>query len=148
MTASKSTPSEGQEPSDTGIDNSNAPAAIAARWWDEADYDIENADDWEPLEFGSYSVGSILPAETGASGEAFAVSWLLEDGHFDDRTVEVFYDRGGVFASFEASSEDGEVRNGAHVGLDPDEAREFAALLYQAAEEFERRPKADPWDSQ
>jgi len=119
-------------------------AALAATRWENEDYDIENAEDWEPIEGGSYTTGTFVPATMRTSGEGAVTSWLLEDAEFEDRTTEVFYDTSGVHVTIEGSSED--LYGGAIGEFDPDEAKQLAAALFQAAEEYDRRSEVDDAD--
>lgn len=119
-------------------------AALAATRWDSEDYDIENAENWEPPTGGTFETGTFTPKLVTTSGDGKIGGWLLEDTDFTERTMEVFYDDGGVHLTIEGKGDD--VRGGGLAELDTDQARNLAAALYQAAEELDRRPEADDAD--
>ena len=119
-------------------------AALAATRWENEDYEIENADEWEPLKGGSYTTGTFVPESMRTSGEGAVAGWLLEDDEFEDRTVEVFYDTSGVHLTIEGSGDD--LYGGAIGEFEPDAAKQLAAALFQAAEEYDRRPEVDDAD--
>lgn len=122
----------------------SAVAALAATRWDNEDYDIENAEEWEPIDSGTYETGRFSPDYLSASGQGKFASWLLEDDDLPERTMEVFYSPQAVHLTFEGS--DGDVRAGGLADLTTDQARDLAAALYQAAEELDRRPVVDDAD--
>lgn len=109
-------------------------AALAATRWENEDYDIEN---WDPMEGGSYTTGSFTPTSMRTSGDGTVAGWLLEADDLVQMTVEVFYDTSGVHLTIEGNGDD--VYGGAQSEFDPHEAKEAAAALYQAAEEYQRR---------
>jgi len=119
-------------------------AALAATRWENEDYDIENADEWEPLKGGIYETGTFTPAALTTSGDGKVAGWLLEGDDFSERAVEVFYDPSAVHLSFEGS--DGDLRAGGLAELTTEQARELAAALFQAAEELDRRPGGNDAD--
>ena len=119
-------------------------AALAATRWDGEDYDIENAENWEPPTGGTFQTGTFTPTLVTTSADGQIGGWLLEDTDFTERTMEVFYDADGVHLTIEGKG-DG-VRGGGLAELDTDQARDLAAALYQAAEELDRRPEVDDAD--
>ena len=110
--------------------------AAAARW-DNEKYDIENADEWEPMDGGTYETGQFTPSALTTSGDGTVAGWLIEDDKLTERTMEVFYDPSAVHLTFEGKSD--ELRAGGLAELTTDQAREIAAALFQAAEELDRR---------
>lgn len=119
-------------------------AALAAARWDDAEYDIDAVDEWGPLEGGVYRTGRFSPASLLASGDDPDGRWLVEDDDLSDRTLDVTYAQEGVEIAIEGSAED--TRAGALASLSPEQAREIAAALYQAAEELERRTETSEGD--
>lgn len=115
-------------------------AAAAAASWEDADYDIENVDEWgdkiEHVNIGSFGLSLFRSnADLGYSG------FLVENDSVEEPTAEVWYDGDGVTVSLEADLADGHY-SGSAGEFDPDEAREFAVAIYQAAEELERWQEA------
>lgn len=119
----------------------SAVAALAGTRFDDADYEIENVDEWGPID-GTYLIESFSPAAVNASGDGTVASWLLEDHELEDRTAEVFYNQSGVLLAFEATGKERNVRTGSRSEFTPEQAKELAAALYQAAEELQRRREA------
>jgi hypothetical protein len=119
----------------------NGVAAIAATRWDNEEYDIENAENWDTMEGGSYTTGKFDPSAMRASGEGSVASWSIDPSEFDERVVEVYYDTSGVHVSMEGNS-DG-LYGGALGQFDPEEAKQLAAAIYQAAEMYDRHPRGD-----
>lgn len=119
----------------------SAVAALAASQWDDEPYNIEDAEQWDPLSGGTYPTGSVSPGALSSSGYGPATKWLLEDDAFTDRRLEVYYSPDGVHITAEATADGEGVRSGSVAELDPEQAREIAAALYRAAEEYERRPE-------
>ena len=118
-----------------------AVAAAAATRLDNEEYDIENADQWEPLSGGTYQIGQFTAQMLTASGQGAVGGWLVERGVLDDCLVEVFYSTDGITVALEGDA--GDVRASTGAELAPDQAREIGAALYQAAEELEARRAAD-----
>lgn len=121
-----------------------AVATLAGTRWENEGYDIENADEWEPLDGGTYNTGSFTPMELMSSGEGEFAGWLIEDDDLSERTMEVFYDSNAIHLSFEGSG--GDMRAGGLGSLSPDQARNLGAALYQAGEELEWRREANDAD--
>lgn len=119
-------------------------AALAATRWDGEDYDIENAENWEPPTGDTFQTGTFTPKLVTTSADGKIGGWLLEDTDFTERTMEVFYDSSGVHLTIEGKGDD--VRGGGLAELDTEQARNLAAALYQAAEELDRRPGVDDAD--
>ncbi|WP_418280816.1 hypothetical protein [Halorubrum sp. DTA98] len=112
-------------------------AALAAARWNDAEYDIDAVDEWGPIKGGLYTTGVFSPESLLTSGNDPAADWLVEDDDLTDRTLEVTYDSEGVQLAIEGSAED--TRAGGLAEVSPEQAREIAAAIFQAAEELERR---------
>lgn len=111
-------------------------AAGAAANWEDAEYDIENVDEWgENIEH--VNIGSFNPSEFRSDADLGYSGFLVENDSVERPTAEVWYDNGGVTVSLEADLEGGDYAGNAGE-FDPDEARELAVAIYQAAEELER----------
>ncbi|ELZ21481.1 hypothetical protein C475_18726 [Halosimplex carlsbadense 2-9-1] len=117
-------------------------AALAATRWEQEDYDIDNVEEWAPLEDGGYTTGEFTPSTLTTSwGNEFS-GGAFPDEKFSERTVTVFYDTTDVNLCFEGRDGDpgdGGLRAGGLIQLTPEQARELGASLYQAGEELERR---------
>lgn len=111
-------------------------AAGAAANWDAAEYDIENVDEWgdrvEHVEIGSFD-----PASFRSSGDLGCSGYLVENQDVERPTAEVWYDGSGVALTLEAALDGGDY-SGAVGEFTPEEARELAVAVYQAAEELEQ----------
>jgi hypothetical protein len=117
-------------------------AAVAASRWNAEGYDIENVDEWDPVDGGAYQTGTFTPEYLIASGhDGDRAEWLFERGDFPDETIEVHYDKSGVSIALEGAGESH--RAGSLANLTPEQARQLGAALYQAGEELERRKSAD-----
>jgi len=114
--------------------------ALAATRWDAEGFGPEDVDGWAGPTGGVRETGQFAPTWMLTSGEGPAASWRMENQKFDERTLRVLYDHGGVQVDIEAEG-DG-VRGGALVELQPEQARELAVSLYQAAEEQEAAREA------
>jgi hypothetical protein len=110
-------------------------AALAATRWDNEGFGPGDVDGWEGPTGGVRETGEFAPTWMLTSGEGPAAMWRMGDRKFDERTLHVLYDHDGVQVDVEAEG-DG-VRGGALVELQPEQARELAVSLYQAAEEQE-----------
>ncbi len=119
-------------------------AVAAVGCWDDEDYDIENVDEWEPMDGGTYETGRLTPSRLRASGDGTVAGWLIEEDTFTNRTMEVFYNSSAVHLTFEGKSE--ELRAGGLAELTTDQARDLAAALFQAAEELDQRREANNAD--
>lgn len=149
MTANDSTPLSTKEAPDESTDIeptrrqflAGAAAVAAARWEDE-DYDPANVDGWEPIVGAGYVTGEfdVGPALGGITTEYFDI----EFGRDELAAVDIVagYDRDGVTLTIEANG-DGPVRQGVLADLSPDDARELAGALYQAAWEYDNNEVAD-----
>lgn len=115
-------------------------AAAIARWEDE-DYSLENVEEWDPIDGGIYTTGEFSPGYLRTSGDGVYSSWGVEDDDLQDRSLVVFYDRDGVNVTMEGEGDN--VYGGALTELDTEEAKEFAAAVFQAAEELEQRRQVD-----
>lgn len=115
-------------------------AALAAARWDAEGFGPEDVDGWEGPTGGIRETGEFSPMRMLTSGEGPAAMWRMEDRKFEKRTLRVLYDHGGVQVDIEAEG-DG-VRGGTLVELQPDQARQLAVSLYQAAEEQESACKS------
>lgn len=107
---------------------------------DAEDYDLENVDEWEPMG-SSYQTGSFGFKSASASGRTGRATWEFEPEDFDDRTAVVWYNADGLRVILEAAGP--EARSGFSAGLDAEQAKEFAAAIYQAAIEHEARLEAE-----
>ncbi len=121
----------------------SAVAAAAAARWDDEDYDIENVDEWEPMDGDTYRTATFTPRYLSATGEGKFASWVLEDEDLPERTMDVFYRTEAVHLTFEGADRERDVRAGSLADLSTDQAKELAAALYQAAEELRRREATD-----
>lgn len=111
-------------------------AAGATVNWENAEYDIENVDEWgEKIEH--VNIGSFDPSAFRSDADLGCSGFLVENDSVERPTAEVWYDNGGVTVSLEADLVDDDYAGNAGE-FDPDEAREFAVAIYQAAEELER----------
>jgi hypothetical protein len=113
-------------------------AALAASRWENEDYDIQNVENWDPLGNDLYVTGAITPDEVTASTDGEYGRLTFNDEDFTERTAQVTYWTDGVSLDIEATGA-GNVRAGQLLGLTTDQARELAAILFQAAEELDRR---------
>ncbi|QDX41784.1 hypothetical protein [Salarchaeum sp. JOR-1] len=120
-------------------------AALAASRWENEDYDIQNVENWEPLGTSLYVTGEITPDEVTASADGEYGRLTFNDDDFTERLAQVTYWTEGVSLEIEAKG-DGNVRAGQLTGLTTDEARELATILFQAAEELDRRREVDDAD--
>lgn len=111
-------------------------AVLASARWDEEPYDIEDAENWDPVET-DHTTGQFTPSRIWTSCDGPIGGLQIRD-ELDDHDLDVWYDAGGVNVDFEGRSE--EFRATAGCTFSPKEARELAAALYQAAEELDRRP--------
>lgn len=118
------------------LDSKSGVGTLAAARWASEDYDIENIKEWGPMEDGIYTVGKFTPAYFSTSGEGKACSWLLEGHDLTESEVEVHYDPDEVHMTMQGEGEG--IRGGTLVALDPEQAKEIGAALYQAGEELER----------
>lgn len=112
-------------------------ASLAAARWAGEDYDIENVDEWDAPD-GLYTTGEFAPESLRGDGRGQIGEWCIRDRDLTDRTVTTCYDERGVNLFVEGSG--GELSTGCSIKIAPDTAKELAAALYQAAEEFEKRP--------
>ncbi|RYJ08354.1 hypothetical protein ELS19_17535 [Halogeometricum borinquense] len=112
-------------------------ADLAAVRLDAEDYEIDNADEWGTMGCQSFYTGTFTPNSIQTSGDGTVAGWLLEDDDLDERTLEVFYDTGGVHVAIEGSGE--AVFGSTGCEFSPKLAKQVAAALYQAAEELQRR---------
>ncbi|SDK17231.1 hypothetical protein SAMN05216226_1313 [Halovenus aranensis] len=119
-------------------------ADLAAARLDTEDYDIDNADEWEPIGSQTFYTGSFTPESVQTSGDGTVAGWLLEDEDLDERTLEVFYDTGGVHIAIEGSGE--AVFGSTGCEFPPQLAKQVAAAMYQAAIEQERRSEGTDGD--
>lgn len=115
----------------------SAVAALAGTRWDNEDYDVANVENWDDVDCGSYCTGSFSPLEVNTNGDGPISGWLLEDDELDERMTEVFYTSDAVFISVEGRGEN--IYSGSRGGFEPDQAKQVAAALYQAAEELQQR---------
>jgi hypothetical protein len=139
----ESNPAKGQESSERAIEESPVSrreymagvASLAAVRWDSEDYDIENADEWEPLKRGIYETGTFVPLAISSNGRGASASWMIEDDQLQERALQVWYDPESVHIAFEGESD--ETYAGGLAELEPEQAKELGAALYQAAVEYE-----------
>lgn len=129
MTANESTPTEGHE--SIARKNSLVDLRVAGPI-----VEIESCD---PMGGGNFRTGMFTPEKIKTNGNGSSCNWMVDDGQLTERTVEIYYDREGVHVVLEGKGDD--VHGDAKAMVDVDQAREFAAALYQAAEELDRRPK-------
>lgn len=120
-------------------------AAAVARWEDE-EYDLENVEEWDPMDTHSFTTGEFTPEAAGTNGEAPYSGWMVEDDVLNERKATVFYDADGVTVSIGGDSDDG-MWFGSHVEFTPADAKEYAAAVFQAAEELERRREVENGDN-
>lgn len=114
-------------------------AAGAAANWEESDYDIENVEEWGD-EIEHVSIGRFTPLAYAGSADLGHSGFSVERRDVTDPMTAVWYNRRGVIVSLEAEWELGEydAYSGGSADFDPDEARDLAVAIYQAAEELER----------
>jgi len=120
-------------------------AALAATRWESEDYDIDNVENWGPLGSSLYITGEITPDEVTASADGKYGGVAFNDDDFTERVAQVTYWSEGVSLDIEAKGDEN-VRSGVLAGLTTDQARELAAMLYQAAEELDQRREVDDAD--
>jgi hypothetical protein len=118
----------------------SALGALAATRWDAEGFD-DPPEEWDPIE-GPMDVVDVDPARPSLTGEGPLGGFLLDRDDVADAALSVWYDRPGVYVSLEVEGE-GDVYAGGSGMLDPDQARDLAVALYQAAEELERRPDGE-----
>lgn len=108
---------------------------------EEEDHDIENVEEWG--EFDSvYDVGSYSPHSVSFKADGEVSAFLFEDKFFDEREAEVFYDSSSVTISLQAKGED-PLSASAGAEFTPEEAKEIAVGIFQAAEEMSRWLEAE-----
>lgn len=120
----------------------SAVAGLAASNWAAEDYDIEDADEWDPATPGHYFTGRFAPSAITSTSQNSTHLLEFRDGDFSDRVLNVQYDEDHVNVAIEGSA-DGGVCAGALAELSPEQAKEIAAALYMAAEEQSRREWAE-----
>lgn len=119
-------------------------ASMAAANWAEADYDIEDAENWDPVQGGLYIVDEFTPSQIITTATVHAddpfhrVNCEIFPEQLPERDVIISYDPSAVNVEIDGSGEDR--RGGSLASLTPEQAREVAAAIYQAAEELDRRP--------
>lgn len=116
-----------------------AVAGIATARWATEDYDPANVDEWEPIENGIYKTGTFDAQELWGSGDSPLARIAFEDRDFDERALNVAYDQDGPHMSIDAHAEDRSTRFSLFAELTPEDARQLAGALYQAAWEYENR---------
>lgn len=97
-------------------------------------------DGWHDADADDLATGDVAPEEVTVSATGPLGEWLLEDAALSDRRLEVSYDALNILLSVEGSGDD--VDTGTLTALTPEQAREVAVALYQAADEHERRWEA------
>lgn len=117
-------------------------AALAAARWEEVEYDIEEAEEWEPMDGGCFPVGELSVGKLTAFTRCAYSAIEFEHGDLTDRQVTVHYWEDGVSLITDAEGGD-HLAAGQLVMFTPDEARELAGMLYQGAEELDRRTVGD-----
>lgn len=117
-------------------------AALAAGRWASEGWDPDEMENWDEIGGGVYNTTELDLASYYASVNSVVLHWEEAD-RFEAGKLVVAYDEkdvtlitAGEAELFDASS---------LVELDPDQAREVAVALYQAAEEHERRPRGEGW---
>lgn len=122
-------------------------ASLAAAEWATKDYDIENAENWDPVTDGDYLTGEVSPEYVMGSASGTHAHMAFERDDLRDTTAHVLYNHTGVSVEL-GGSEEGEddpvERNyvGALAHFTPDQARDLAVAIYMAAEELDRRPES------
>jgi hypothetical protein len=111
-------------------------AALAGTRWEEEDYDIDDADNWDAMAGGIYETGSVSPALITGSVERPMSAIRVAEDDVDEHHIDVDYTSKGVHCAVEAENADGDVRIGAMCKLTPEQAKELGAILYQAGEEL------------
>ncbi|MFB6068618.1 MAG: hypothetical protein ABEJ90_01665 [Halobacterium sp.] len=125
---------------DDGIDGLRE---IVRRRQCEADYDLSNVDEWDPMGTGHYRGAKLTPQQMWGSADTQFASFGVEPEDVPEQFLEVWYsDSLGVAVNLCAYGED-RLHFGQLATFDPDDARELAAAIYQAAEELERRREAE-----
>jgi len=116
-------------------------AAAAAGRLEEEEYDIVNVDEWDPIGFDRYCTGEVSPEQMSGSAAGTYGGMGFDPDDFTAQRAVVLYSASGVSLDLEAHGE-GDVRTGLMTEFTSDQARELAAMLYQAAEELDRRREA------
>jgi hypothetical protein len=120
-----------------------AVGALAAGRWAQSEYDIEDADEWDPVDGTGYGGFSHEISEFNGNGYTYD-GWGgfdLWDTPLDETVSEVLYGRDGVSIVFQGSNDDLEA--GMLARFSPGEAQAFAASVFMAAEELDRRGVVD-----
>lgn len=113
---------------------------------DDLDYDIEKIDQWDVMEAGSYTVGTVKPQAISASMLTAHTRMRLDPTNIEATShVIIAYDPEGI--SLEIGAGGDETEAAALAEVSPDAAREIACALLLAAAEFERRPREDDRES-
>lgn len=116
-----------------------AVATAAASHWRESDYEWSNLEEWDEIESGHYPTGKLTPQKMWGSADTRFASLGVESEDTSKQLLKVWYsDSQGVALDSGAYGDDG-LRFGQLATFTPDDARELAVAIYQAAEELERR---------
>ena len=116
-------------------------AATAAAQWADGDYDLEDVEDWDPMDGHTFTTGEYQPVDVGSTGHAPVTDWVVRGDDLEDRSASVFYDRDGVTVSI--GGEAAGLSVSSHAEFTAEDAKAFAASMYRAAEELERRRAAE-----
>lgn len=96
----------------------------------------------ESIHAHEYSVvGGVENVGISSSGTFQHIGWMIDTGEFDEDYLRVGHSTGDVFFEWGGSVDGQDV--GGYVNLDPDDARELAAAIYQTAEEIDRLEAPD-----
>lgn len=116
-----------------------AVAGVAATRWESEDYDPENVDEWKPIRGGRYTTGRLRAEQISAEGNGPATDWKVTDDQLDERQLIVSYDSEGPWLAVVGSADDRSFYHEVGADLDPEEAKQLAGALFQAAWEYENR---------
>lgn len=111
-------------------------AAATARWTAEG-WNPQEMEDWEPVTSGIYGYERWGFEATEMSGHVNGPITHAEIDEFSSREIRVAYTEKGVWLDVDGKVE--EITVGALATLSPEQAKDIAVALYQAAEELERR---------
>lgn len=92
---------------------------------------------WHDADTDDLTIGDVAPEEVTVSATGSLGEWLLDDAALSERRLEVSYDALNILLSVEASGDT--IEAGTLTALTPEQAREIAVALYQAADEHDRR---------
>lgn len=118
-------------------------ATVAAARWQSDELEIDNVDEWEPIRSAVYETGEVEADSLSAMGQAGPAHWRVGDDDIEERILTASYDEEGPRLAVAGRAEGGLPKSESLARLTPDQARELAAALYQAAEEYDRREVAD-----